>query len=68
MHTYMHANIHIENSHANGACMQVAEDKLMLNDDITGYPTTCGGRGDVTQRVCPCTYRLEHFLIAFLLM
>ncbi len=40
MHAYMHAHIHIQNSHANGACMQVAEDKLMLNDDIT-HAYTC---------------------------
>lgn len=32
------------------------KSQLLLNNDIKGFPATCGGRGDGTRRLCPCVY------------
>jgi len=33
---------------------------LLLNNDINGFPTNCGGRGDRTSRICPCSYKYPN--------
>jgi len=40
-------------------------DQLLLNNDIDNFPTNCGGRGDNTQRICPCVYKYPHALVTY---
>jgi hypothetical protein len=44
---------------------QAEMKQLLLNNDLDNFPTTCGGRGDYTQRLCPCAYKYPNTRVTY---
>ena len=44
---------------------QTEMKQLLLNNDIENFPTTCGGRGDFTGRLCPCAYKYPNTRVTY---
>ena len=47
------------------AFLTLVMKQLLLNNDLDNFPTTCGGRGDYTQRLCPCAYKYPNTRVTY---
>ena len=76
MNTYLYTYIYIYTTHKKNRCgsqfyghdlpgYQTEMNQLLLNNDIENFPSTCGGRGDFTRRLCPCAYKYPNTRVTY---